>query len=253
MKALTGMSFKTYKWVDIGILSVIAVVFEFLNFFASTSFESFKLIFLSYSIVICLIACYRWGLEGIVVGILGSLAACVAAKSNDPISYFAYITGALAQLIPILIFQYLIGRERIIKKYILIPYLVISFVTVVITRCFVGSLFADNFLNDFIANLQYEVILESMSLVISIIILLIASRKKGNLLVDMYSYIKDLKDHMILGGLKEYHEMPNFNFDKPFTEEDQMDDGNILDGGTLSYKELKELDEMYQKSQKNKN
>ena len=116
-----------------------------------------------------------------------------------------------------------------------------------------GSLFANNFLNDFITNLQYEVILESMSLVISIIILLIASRKKGNLLVDMYSYIKDLKDHMILGGLKEYHEMPNFNFDKPFTEEDQMDDGNILDGGTLSYKELKELDEMYQKSQKNKN
>ena len=44
--------------------------------------------------------------------------------------------------------------------------------------------------------------------------------------------------------LKEIKENPKFNHDKPLTEPDEMDEAYILDGGQLSNKELKELEEM---------
>ena len=60
------------------------------------------------------------------------------------------------------------------------------------------------------------------------------------MLVEMVSYIKDVQDRKKLGGLKEIKESPKFNFDKPLTAPDEMDEAFILDGGQLSNKELKE-------------
>ena len=83
-----------------------------------------------------------------------------------------------------------------------------------------------------------------MCLVISIVILAIANRKNGDMLVEMKSYIKKVQDYQKLGGLKEIKESPKFNQDKPLTEPDEMDEAYILDGGQLSNKELKELDDL---------
>ena len=46
----------------------------------------------------------------------------------------------------------------------------------------------------------------------------------------------------IIQWYKEIKESPKFNFDKPLTAPDEMDEAFILDGGQLSNKELKELD-----------
>ena len=79
-------------------------------------------------------------------------------------------------------------------------------------------------------------------IVISLVILLIANRKSGDMVVEMKSYIKKVQDYQKLGGLKEIKESPKFNHDKPLTAPDEMDEAYILDGGQLSNKELKELD-----------
>ena len=84
--------------------------------------------------------------------------------------------------------------------------------------------------------------MQSMCLVISLVILLIANRKNGDMVVEMKSYIKKVQDYQKLGGLKEIKESPKFNHDKPLTAPDEMDEAYILDGGQLSNKELKELD-----------
>lgn len=243
------MSFKKFKWIDLLIFSVIAVVFELLNYFMSTNFSNFKLIFLSYTTVLSLIAVYRWGISGIIVSILGNLAACVVSENATAESYIIYLSGAISILIPILIFQYGLKRERIRKMYIFIPYLIITNFIVILTRCIVAGIFdKTNFLNVFVTNLKAEIIMESMSIVIQIIIALIAGRKSSKLIVEMHEYVKEVQDYQKLGGLKEIQSQPNFNFDKPFTEEDQIDNSNILDGGMLTQEELDELDEMYQNS-----
>jgi hypothetical protein len=50
---------------------------------------------------------------------------------------------------------------------------------------------------------------------------------------------------MKLGGLKSYKEQPNFNLDRPFTENFEIDESYLLDGGTLSKDQLDELDELF--------
>ena len=88
--------------------------------------------------------------------------------------------------------------------------------------------------------------MESMSFVISCVILLIASREKGDMVIEMKSYIKEVQDRQKLGGLKEIKESPNFNAERQLTKKNEMDEAYILDGGTLSEKELRELDKMMQ-------
>ena len=88
--------------------------------------------------------------------------------------------------------------------------------------------------------------MESVSFVISIVILLIAARSKGDLVVEMKAYIKEVQERQKLGGLKEIKESPNFNAERQLTKKNEMDEAYILDGGTLSEKELRELDKMMQ-------
>lgn len=247
------MSFKKFKFIDLMIFSVIAVIFEFLNYFASTTFDTFKLIFLSYTTVLCLISVYRCGISGIIVSIFGNLAACIVSDNATRDSYIIYLIGAISILIPILIFQYGLKRERIRKMYIFIPYLIITNVFMILVRCLVaGLLNINDFGNIFLNNIKAELIMESMPIVIQIIIALIAGRKNG-LLIELREYVENVQDYKKLGGLKEIQSQPNFNFDKPFTEEDQIDNSNILDGGTLTQEELDELDSMYQEAIKNEN
>lgn len=243
------MSLKKYKSMDIFVFSIIAVVFELLNYFASTSLANFKLIFMSFSIVLALVSMFRWGIEGVIVSLAGGIAACCAARSSDYVQYLAYGIGSLAVLIPYYFFQVLVGRETLSSnKFILIFYLIIDFLFVILVRCLIVSLFDfSNFSSTFNQAILNEVVMESMSLVISLLILLIASRKNGNMLVEMNKYVRDVKDRMKLGGLKEYKESSSFNHDKPFTEEGEIDESYLLDGGQLSNDQLTELEDLFKK------
>ena len=148
-----------------------------------------------------------------------------------------------------LLFQYAIGREKLKNTpFLLFIYLIVDFIVVIFLRCLIVSLFEfDNFKEVLIDSLLNQIVMQSMCLVISIVILAIANREKGDMLVEMKSYIKKVQDYQKLGGLKEIKESPKFNHDKPLTEPDEMDEAYILDGGQLSNKELQELDElMYQ-------
>ena len=241
------MSLGKYKFLDLCVFTFLAVIFELLNYFATTTvLGEYRIIFLSYSVILSLICIYRNGIMGTIVGIGGALAACIAGKSSELSQYVAYIGGAISLIIPVLIFQYLIGRKKLKKNYVFVPYLIISYGFVILTRCFILGLFNySTFLDTFINNLRVECVLESMSLVISIIILLIANNKKSQLIVESKEYIKYVQERNKLGHLKEYQESPNFNSDKPFTEFGQIDNSNLLDGGELTARELKELDDLY--------
>lgn len=249
------MSLKKYKFIDLCVFTILAIVFEALNFFATTTIQGeYQLIFLSYSVILSLICIYRIGISGIIVSLAGGLTACIVAKSSELSQYMAYILGALSIIIPVIIFQYIIGRKTLKKNYVFIPYLIISYIFLILTRCLVLALFnIDSFMDTFTNNLRVECVLESMSLVISIIIVFVANRKNSQLLVESEEYVKYVQERNKLGHLKEYQEAPNFNSDRPFTEFGQIDNSNLLDGGELTAKELKELDDLYKSHQKDEN
>jgi hypothetical protein len=108
------------------------------------------------------------------------------------------------------------------------------------------ALFQENIFDYLLNSIRAEFVMESLSFVISCLILLIASRDKGDMVVEMKSYKKEVQDKKKLGGLREIKESPNFNADRQLTKKNEMDEAYILDGGTLSEKELRELDKMMQ-------
>lgn len=239
------MSLKKYKAVDLLVFTILAAIFELLCYYVSTNVDDFKVIFLSYSIVLSLISIFRWGLIGSVVVFVGGIASCIISSESNYTHYFAYGIGSVIGVVLVaLLFQYLIGREKL-KKYpiLLYVYLIVDFVVVIFIRCLIVSLFnINNFSEVLISSLKNQLVMQSMCLVISLVILLIANRKNGDMVVEMKSYIKKVQDYQKLGGLKEIKESPKFNHDKPLTAPDEMDEAYILDGGQLSNKELKELD-----------
>lgn len=239
------MSLKKYKAVDLLVFTILAAIFELLCYYVTTNVDDFKVIFLSYSIVLSLISIFRWGLIGSVVVFVGGVASCIISSESNYTHYFAYGIGSVIGVVLVaLLFQYLIGREKL-KKYpiLLYVYLIVDFVVVIFIRCLIVSLFnINNFSEVLISSLKNQFVMQSMCLVISLVILLIANRKNGDMVVEMKSYIKKVQDYQKLGGLKEIKESPKFNHDKPLTAPDEMDEAYILDGGQLSNKELKELD-----------
>ena len=239
------MSLKRYKIVDILVFVALAFIFELLNYYASTKLDDFKLVFLSYSVVLSIICVYRWGLIGTIVSFAGGIGACIAASNLTLPQYVAYGFGnLLGVFLPSILFLKVIGRKIMDKqKWITFSYFVLSFILVIVFRCLIVGFFEiNNFGSIFLNSLKNQIIMQSMSFVISALILVVANRKNGDMLVEMVSYIKNVQDRQKLGGLKEIKESPKFNFDKPLTEPDEMDEAYILDGGQLSNKELKELD-----------
>lgn len=239
------MSLKKYKAVDLLVFTILAAIFELLCYYVTTNVDDFQVIFLSYSIVLSLISIFRWGLIGSIVVFVGGIASCIISSESNYTHYFAYGIGSVIGVVLVaLLFQYLIGREKL-KKYpiLLYVYLIVDFVVVIFIRCLIVSLFnINNFSEVLISSLKNQFVMQSMCLVISLVILLIANRKNGDMVVEMKSYIKKVQDYQKLGGLKEIKESPKFNHDKPLTAPDEMDEAYILDGGQLSNKELKELD-----------
>ena len=239
------MSLKKYKAVDLLVFTILAAIFELLCYYVTTNVDDFQVIFLSYSIVLSLISIFRWGLIGSIVVFVGGVASCIISSESNYTHYFAYGIGSVIGVVLIaLLFQYLIGREKL-KKYpiLLYVYLIVDFVVVIFIRCLIVSLFnINNFSEVLISSLKNQFVMQSMCLVISLVILFIANRKNGDMVVEMKSYIKKVQDYQKLGGLKEIKESPKFNHDKPLTAPDEMDEAYILDGGQLSNKELKELD-----------
>jgi len=243
------MSLKTFKNVDLLLFTLVAVIFEVINRFVSVNLGSFQLIFMSFSIVLTLIAMYRWGIAGIVIALFAkTMQIVIDSKHNKYYQFYvAYVLGTiLAVLLGYLIFQKLIGKKRIKNNFLMISYLIFDSFMAMIFISTIFTFFKANFA-DYMKQLLVQ---ECMSIFMSIIILLVANRKNGNILVEMKTYVKDVQESKKLGSLKEIKESPKYNSDRPYTEYDQLDDQNILDGGTMDSIQLKDLEKMYKEYDK---
>lgn len=243
------MTLKQYKWIDLLLFSIVAVLFEVINHYAVVHFSVFKLIFLSFTVVLTLISMYRWGLYGLIVMVFASIISVVITTNNNSYQhYVTYVCGGVLGMLPgFFIFQKLIGKKRIKNNFLIVLYLIFDFALVILCRSGIFALFK---LDDFLTNLKALSVQESMSIFTSIIVILVANRKKGNILIEMKAYVEHVHEMKKLGNLKEMKESPNFNSDSQFTEFGQIDNSTILDGGTMDVDQLKELEKLYKESDK---
>lgn len=237
------MTESNFKAVDIFIFCVLAAIFEAVNYYATVNL--FDLVFLSYTVVLTVLAVYRWGYQGTIVGIVGGITSCIIRGNiNNFEAILGLVIGnALPGIVSLLWIKFL-GREKIKKIPWLLAYYLSAQIIVWLFRGLVSQLYSGTF----VGTMNTIIVTEMMSLIISVIIIFVANRKKG-LMIYMHQYIRDVQNEE--KKVEELKEQNNYNSLNPITKKSEFDDSAILDGGVLTDSQLKELDDMYY-SQKGK-
>lgn len=247
------MELKTYKKIDLGIFMFLACLFEVVNFWACIGFGNDALAYFTFTIVISLIAMFRWGISGLLIapiaGFVGSLMNTIYTGFNIT----TYLTYVIGNSFIILSYLYLIkiGRTKVKENsFLLVVYLLIGYISVIIGRNLILSIFTG--FNLFFDNLSIMVIPEAIGLLVSLFVIFIANKKNG-ILVEMISYIRGVqkeKEEDKL-NLKELKENDHYDNIEEVTLEGNYNDMTLLEGGTPDAKQLKELQEMFDHSSKN--
>lgn len=236
------MSKAKFKLLDIAIFCMLAIAFEFINYYASARLGKYVICFLSYSIILSLISIYRWGVLGTTVGVCGAIAACISFKNFNLETMLIYIGGNLS-LVLMCLFIKIFKHEKIKKNIGLLSlYLVSGYILVFTVRSLIAMIFGKEFISVF----RDYFVTDSISIFISFIVLLI-SRGKNGILTEMNQYVKDVYEERTnpMKELVVLHEDPYYNPTAEVIDPDQFNDANIMEGGTLSQEDLDKLQKIY--------
>ena len=241
------MSKGKFKLLDIAIFCMLAIAFEFINYYASARLGKYVICFLSYSIILSLISIYRWGVLGTAVGICGAIASCISFKNFTLETLSIYISGNLSLALMCLFIKVFTHKKIKSNIGLLFLYLITGYVLVFTVRSLVGMIFG----RDFISMFRDYFVTDSISVFISFIILLI-SRGKNGILTEMNQYVRDVYEERTnpMKKLKVLHEDPYYNPTAEVIDPDQFNDANIMEGGSLSQEDLDKLQNMYNEKEK---
>ncbi len=251
------MSKETFKMIDISLFSIIAIVLEVAIYFGSRAFKSELPIFVSFSIVLSLIAIYRWGILGSAVAICGGLASAIiqnmygtAGIVNNNLYLIYGLGNAFVALSYLLLLKP--GRKKISSNTVmLVGYELFGYIAVIIGRSVISVILDGAAFTSYILGFLAP---ESLGFVIGIIILIVANKPNG-VLVEMNEYIRNIHEEMSRDKLhlKEIKESNSYDAIGDVTNSDKINDASLLEGGNLDQHQLDELQLMYDEALGDKN
>lgn len=181
MSFMNNISFKQYRAIDLGIMTVILCVFEALTVFAAKWFPMESYTLSPTTLMLCIVM-MRWGGFAAIHAVAGGLAFCLAAGA-EPKQFAVYCIGncfALAGLA----FLKACGKEKVRSKIpFTVLFVVIVFVSIQVGRWAVSLCFGsplDSIISFFVT--------DSLSLLFAVVAVLI-SRKMDGLYEDQKSYL----------------------------------------------------------------
>ena len=176
------LSFNTYKAFDITIFTLLTIFFEWFSMKGLSIFNG--MYYLSLFLVLSQIVMLRWKWYAVIPIIAAGVTRAIVANGGIDFSYIVmYGGGNLFSLISILwIYQF---KENITKGYYLILFVLTGFFGYCLGQTILGTiLFNKNFIDLLISIASVE----SLNAIISLIVIVIASRQKG-LLEDQKQYV----------------------------------------------------------------
>lgn len=241
------MSIRQFRILDLGVLSVIAFILEAVNTYAFIAFGAAATFSLSVAAVVGMIAIFRWNVPGIVVGPIGGLGSLVVYQLNNQSPslnmWLAFTVGYLGLAACLIFFRFL-KKEMIKKKwYLLLAYAVGGYlaVDVVRTLCYIGS----GYIGDAAASyFSWDL----LNMLFAFIILVIANKQR-NFLIDMKEYL--MLAATAPASALEREEQARKDKLKEISDSNQdLNDIALLDGGTLSKDDLRELEKPFRRAQR---
>ncbi len=178
------LSFKAYRAIDILIFTILTLLFETVALWATREFNGIFYISIFYGM--SLIVMKRWNIHATITivasGFLYALILSGLPSKENINNYLVYIIGDLFILIDMVWF--IKGKEKLNKSGFLIGYIISGFLLVEFGRSFMFMLFGNNFISIFLGMIGPD----SMSLLITFLIILIAKKQNG-LFEDQKKYL----------------------------------------------------------------
>ncbi len=176
-----------YMFFDLFLLTILATASEIAGVFLLKPFPQAG-IYISFSVLITLIALIRWRLAGIIVGIISSTSMVFLNQDQLLKAILSYPVATLF-IIFLLIFTNIFRNDNITKHiYQLYLYVLLGYLAVAVGKGIINVIYGDSF----IAGLIYYLTNNSLSIVISLIIVFLLKNKK-DIFVDMKDYFRSLE------------------------------------------------------------
>lgn len=186
------MSYKTYKFLDIAILTALAVIAEVAGIGAvKTFFEPGSPIsfILSLALPVVMIIIIRWNYYGLIAALAIGITNHIVLGSSDLSHLVIYSIGNLGVAVVFLWLHYR-SKEAIRSDWILTTlYYLTGYIGVIVCRSLIAMLFGNHLLNTML-NMFLQG--EFLSIIIGFVVMMIA-RRQPNFMVDMKTYL--LKFH----------------------------------------------------------
>lgn len=180
-----GISLRTYKFIDVATFSILAGVFEYIGVYALKMYE-FPYFSLSLFLSLTLICMMRWNYLSLILAIICGGVYCFA-NDGSVNNYLIYIFGNAFLLLNLLWF--IKGKKKIKDKLALtVMFIITGYLSICLGRSLVSMILGESFFPVLLGFLGTETI----NLVLTLFVVLIARRQKG-LFTDQIEYIKEVQ------------------------------------------------------------
>ncbi len=240
------MSKNSYQILDLAALTLIATAAEAVDVFVFHAFNS--LVYsLTVAAVLGMIAIYRWNYWGLfiapVAGAAGCLTRVVLGMSVTPGTWLAYTVGYLGLAICPVWFLFK-GKDNLNKDWLFkLGYYFSGYLAIELLRaaCQIGSA-------EFWSAATSYFLFDLFNVGLGLLIWIVACVQKG-LVVDMNDYLLHKVDAPSSALARE--EIKNqYQLEEMTTSNNALNDAALLDGGTLSTEQLRQMDMRLRKEQK---
>ena len=231
------MSKQTYRILDLSLFTLIAAATEAVNTYAFVHFQV-TIYTVSWALALGLIALFRWNAYGLVVApIAGIVSVLVRVGMNGQQAttglWLAMSVGNLGIAASLLFF--LKGGKAKLRENPgrMVLYYVTGYLSAEVLRsiCQLGS--GLSFSSILLQYFAYDL----LNLALGGLLFFIACRQE-NLVVDMEEYLRKVKSPTI----EEVKQQENYTVEE-LADADEINDAALLDGGTLSDKDLSKMEE----------
>lgn len=231
------MSVKTYETLDLVLFGGIAILLEVVNFYAFTQFTGAY--YLSFSLVLGLIAIFRWNAWGLLIAPLSGLGVLLLRMGLGgvvtPTLWLTYTLSYLGLAVGLLFF--LKGNKKALSqsKGKMFLYFLSGCVAVEILKALFQLTTAD-----FLSAIKSYLLLDSLNLVANALVFLVALYQKG-LVTDMKSYLVETHTQKVNVNGMSRAQASEVSLEE-MSESQDVTDASLLDGGTLTTDDLQALE-----------
>ena len=241
-----------FEAIDISILSGVSILLEVVISLSYNAFGYRDGYVISLSVVIGLIAIYRWNWAGVIPPILAGIASIITGAMIAGSEFIrignilSYTVGCLPLLLSMLWFKERDKKEMSQDYKLMFAYYFTGYLAYEVGRAICQVIDYHSFMQ--IGNLLIKYVVTDLLNVCFGALVFFIALKQGSIVYDMNIYIKEAHEGTPTSRIRD--EIQDYNKLESMAGKDEVSDIALLDGGMVSDKDLELLEETRRRLEK---